>query len=69
MFEVGEETNENLVGRESSHFVVSIVALEQLVPQLGPLCFTGNHVPVVLSEPKILTSMRLGKEFFGYSSR
>ena len=29
MFEVGEETNENLVGRASSRFVVAIVALER----------------------------------------
>ena len=29
MFEVGEETNENLVGRALSRFVVEIVALER----------------------------------------
>ena len=29
MFEVGEETNENLVGQSSSRFIVEIVALER----------------------------------------
>ena len=29
MFDVGEETNENLVGQSSSRFVVAIVALER----------------------------------------
>ena len=29
MFEVGEDTNENLVGRASSCFVVAIVTLER----------------------------------------
>ena len=49
MFEVVEETNENLVVQSSSHFVVGIAASERSVPRWGPLFnLTWNHVQVVL---------------------
>ena len=49
VFEVGEETNENLVVQSSSRFVVAIAASERSVPRLDPLCYlTGNHARVVL---------------------
>ena len=70
VFEVGEETNENLFVRSSSRFVVGIAASERSVPRSVPLCdSTGNHMQVVLYEPEMLTSMRLVKVFFGDSYR
>ena len=70
VFEVGEETNENLVMQSLSRFVVGIAASERSVPRWVPLFdLTGNHVQVVLLEPNMLTSMRLLKKLFGDSSR
>ena len=49
VFKVGKETNENLVVRSLSYFVVGIVASKQSVPRSGPLCYlTGNYGQVVL---------------------
>ena len=45
MSEVGEETNNNLVVRSLSRFVVGIAASERSVPRWGPLFdLKGNHV-------------------------
>ena len=49
MFEVGEETNKNLVVRSLLHIVVGIYASERSVPRSGPRCdLMGNHMQVVL---------------------
>ena len=68
MVDVGEETNENVVGQLSSLFSGGIVVSEQSVPRWGPLFdLTGNHVQVVLYALEMLTSMRLVKGLFGGS--
>ena len=70
MVGVGEETDENLVVQSLSRFAGVIAASERSVPMWGPMFdLTGNHVQVVLLVPEMLTSMRLLKGSFGYSSR